>query len=81
MILARLRDLARQGVPFDEAERALRADQRRRKPPHDSGERHAAEKRERAELLGLAETHEAARAGRLTAWMGLDICPPPEGDE
>jgi hypothetical protein len=80
-IFRRLQELARDGVPLDEAERVLRADQRRRKPARSPGERHAAEKRGRAEELGLAESHEAAQAARLTAWMGWDIAPPPEGDE
>ena len=80
-LFSRLRELAKADVPLDQAERALRADQRRQKPALTSGERHAAEKRERAELLGLAESHEVAKAGRLTRWLGWDVAPPPEGDE
>ena len=80
-IFRRLQELARDGVPLDEAERVLRADQRRRKPTRDSGKRHQAEKRQRAEELGLAETREAAQEARLTAWMGYDIAPPPDIDD
>ena len=81
-LFGRLRALVRADVDFERAERALRSDveRRQRRSKLDSGERHRAEKRETAEMLGLEETHYAAREARLGRWLGWDLAPPPDDE-
>jgi hypothetical protein len=80
-LLRRVHALARGRVPFDEAERLLRADVSPRQPRASAAERAREERREWAELHGLDVTAEIAREARLTAWLGFDLAPPPEGDD